>query len=101
PAAPTHPRSFPTRRSSDLAPAPPAECSADLGAHLHHRPGIDLRRYRRTGHVRKPVQLALAGWGELGPLPYRHGAQPDLSRRRTEDRKSTRLNSSHVSISYA
>src|SRR5438477_4368875 len=40
---------------------------------------------------------------DQGPEGHRHAAAGDKSRRRCagEDRKSTRLNSSHMSISYA
>src|SRR5690606_41670213 len=68
--------SFPTRRSSDLVAA-----GADLPeARGHHHP----RLHRRA----------------LGPalLP---AAQARRDRARQLDRKSTRLNSSHVKISYA
>src|SRR5699024_12782107 len=68
---------FPSRRSSDLAPVHHGR---------HGRPGI--------------LAAAVQGVQNAGPGPdgYRHGhrdVQP------AEDRKSTRLNSSHVSISYA
>src|SRR5438045_5095375 len=46
-----------------------------------------------------------AGAGEDPPDPreHRRGREPDLGRRRRDqrDRKSTRLNSSHLGISYA
>src|SRR5690606_40863700 len=83
--------SFPTRRSSDLAPL--------LRLDLHpDGPGLPAR-----GADRLPV---LAGQGGLrgrsgegrrgpGPAPRRALTAAGL------DRKSTRLNSSHVKISYA
>src|SRR5207302_3641866 len=85
-----HLHSFPTRRSSDLA-----------------RPEGALRGPSRradqglgTGRGRRAVQPL-----HLRPLPARQGDRPDRRGRRTpadrEDRKSTRLNSSHVKISYA
>src|SRR5699024_12835797 len=71
--------SFPTRRSSDLSSpcttsrAPSTRSSRCIGAiRFRHYPPAALR------HVRRP-------------------ARRDVGR----DRKSTRLNSSHVSISYA
>src|SRR5699024_12671939 len=78
--------SFPTRRSSDLP----------VAVQLVSR-GVSPRRERQLG-----IPLAVAP--ELA-----HGSDPHLDRRivrkdhsaRSEDRKSTRLNSSHVSISYA
>src|SRR5699024_12862105 len=68
--------SFPTRRSSDLAhiPAPPGYITPHLGKST-------VVRIRST-------PLSTAGPAETGAL-------------HTPDRKSTRLNSSHVSISYA
>src|SRR5699024_11345895 len=50
----------------------------------------------RAGNIAKPNKYAspVMGSGESGPM--------DLGRaKRSRDRKSTRLNSSHVSISYA
>src|SRR5699024_11565681 len=90
--------SFPTRRSSDL--------------HQRGQPVVldDLLRQRR--HQRRPLRIERRGvlvqqqdprLGESGHeqtqrLTLTAGEQPDL---RLQDRKSTRLNSSHVSISYA
>src|SRR5437868_13015673 len=64
--------SFPTRRSSDLDGVPPVR---------HH--GLDQAVCARDGYRRVVDELRLHN------LPL------------LEDRKSTRLNSSHVSISYA
>src|SRR5699024_12642984 len=72
---PPAPPSFPTRRSSDLR---------------HHR------RDRPPGQPPR----AQRGRAAAEPVPHRllpHGARHP----RAQDRKSTRLNSSHVSISYA
>src|SRR5699024_12640706 len=75
--APPVPPPFPTRRSSDLGSRLPIE--KDLAEAL----GVS------RGSLREGVRaLAL-----LGVLESRQGAGTD--------RKSTRLNSSHVSISYA
>src|SRR5207302_9212087 len=75
-----HLHSFPTRRSSDLAEADLRQDEIPSG-----------RGSRRVG---------LAGHGLYGA-----GRQTREGERRhprhTEDRKSTRLNSSHVKISYA
>src|SRR5699024_11747892 len=76
--------SFPTRRSSDLL-----ECfdehdpslRFDLGDPQRHHPSPGAHRHRRPC---RPRQV--------------HFGRPTAAR---EDRKSTRLNSSHVSISYA
>src|SRR5204863_7691629 len=60
----------------------------DIRAHLA-QPEITLHVARRRG--------ALAGWYELRRVPEDGSEYPGRSR----DRKSTRLNSSHVEISYA
>src|SRR5207248_8308982 len=86
--------SFPTRRSSDLW--------APVLLRLH---GAGIRVVARPGHVRErdleapgrsTVRLPrrLAG-GPVRPAP------PDDRRHPDGDRKSTRLNSSHRTISYA
>src|SRR5699024_12402535 len=81
--------SFPTRRSSDLARTSTTRrcgsCGTSAGARA--RPfgpvgATETARVRRIDHRELPVD----------PAPARHD---------WEDRKSTRLNSSHVSISYA
>src|SRR5690606_40000778 len=98
-AAPVCPHSFPTRRPSDLhvaaAPAIAAIGAAEFEEFLAqeaHRAGpaiaradIDFRLVEKF-HV---VSLAAA--------PCRRWSQ----RARVKDRKSTRLNSSHVKTSYA
>src|SRR5690606_41238878 len=73
-AHPPHLHSFPTRRSSDLRP--------------HQRPGAG--GHHAAGHALRGAHRERGG-GEQ----QRHEPQP------VEDRKSTRLNSSHVKISYA
>src|SRR5690242_20988248 len=82
-------QSFPTRRSSDLCPA----VLVDAGDRL----AVDLR-----GRVAQLV--ALAG-GPPGPRPLHvpalRAAVGTCQLQVDEDRKSTRLNSSHMSISYA
>src|SRR5699024_12713091 len=78
PVAHRVPHSFPTRRSSDL------------GEHLNHLPAVGPRV-----HHHGAPQGAGDAVGELqaGETPAQGG--------HGQDRKSTRLNSSHVSISYA
>src|SRR5690606_42104529 len=87
---PTHPHlhptllSFPTRRSSDLpVPSPPGVRSTGT------RPPVPGRRRASAGS--RPPALPAA----LQPF------EQDGQDRQGEDRKSTRLNSSHVKISYA
>src|SRR5690606_41202507 len=79
--------SFPTRRSSDLDAArvfddvgPRLVALGARDAHVHAR--HDARQHVRVRHVAAPVAVE------------RH-------REALRDRKSTRLNSSHVKISYA
>src|SRR5439155_23688206 len=72
--------SFPTRRSSDLgAPSPTVLRFTVFDAAQSHQGAY---------------APALAGPRTLDPLNH-------TSRQRARDRKSTRLNSSHVAISYA
>src|SRR5699024_12610332 len=68
--------SFPTRRSSDLL------ARGDLEAAAHAAAEAIARLLDLFGHGNVAVELIAGGGG-------------------AEDRKSTRLNSSHVSISYA
>src|SRR5699024_12070011 len=77
------PHPFPTRRSSDLGPR--------LDAHVAHgHAGLHRELGDGLAPVLDDVPLTAAG-PDLGD----HGEDQVL------DRKSTRLNSSHVSISYA
>src|SRR5207244_11425498 len=82
---------FPTRRSSDLTP----RVRSRRGIRSHHSPGRDsIARADRAAHPRR------------GRPGRRHGAYGWTHRarhvtRECEDRKSTRLNSSHQIISYA
>src|SRR5207249_6563750 len=92
-----HPHPFPTRRSSDLKFASAALCgsrtlassqesgmpSPSLSREVAWGPGVGGAPTQLVGSLPKPVSETR--WREK-PVP---------------DRKSTRLNSSHVSISYA
>src|SRR5690606_41953520 len=76
-----HLHSFPTRRSSDLAQV---RAIAGIGGEdVHRRPQVLLRREHRELHPRRVVVIE------------------ELIQAGRRDRKSTRLNSSHVKISYA
>src|SRR5690606_40308415 len=100
-AAPRHLHSFPTRRSSDLA-------SPDRGA-----PTSACTRARQKARARtRPVQGRRTKTQAAGPhAELRSGLRDFTARTRLfagaplslalGDRKSTRLNSSHVKISYA
>src|SRR5699024_12530235 len=80
--------SFPTRRSSDLAHSP------ILAPHP---------RTRHTDAYRSPptVQVSVNNSALDEEGVSRGGGGAPRGGRRRRDRKSTRLNSSHVSISYA
>src|SRR5439155_24484516 len=75
-----HLHSFPTRRSSDLSISVPS-------------------RSIRSSVVPPVAQLSMASSPAPGPI-VRRSIAPDASIT-LRDRKSTRLNSSHVAISYA
>src|SRR5438874_7435245 len=75
-------------------------------SHYSRHHGLDLRRQRRVGQFEHNPDLQVlstitAGVGEIDQN-FRH-VQEDrsLDSRNLRDRKSTRLNSSHVEISYA
>src|SRR5690349_22477782 len=80
--------SFPTRRSSDLH-----RIRADRSAGLA-QPVPGLRRDPPAG---KAAGAAPAAAAELAARSHHRAPAPGSG----EDRKSTRLNSSHVEISYA
>src|SRR5690606_41724392 len=93
-------RSFPTRRSSDLRTREQITRDGEAGFQMHGDrireagPAPPSRVPRSVEHYKLALILVWIGGGEgidhrIGPLP------------RFEDRKSTRLNSSHVKISYA
>src|SRR5699024_11575945 len=92
--SPLHPpalHSFPTRRSSDLAPADPRHPGSLLPTSAGSRARAVVRQGNQApAHVGTTRALTVA----LRPAHCVHSRLP-------EDRKSTRLNSSHVSISYA
>src|SRR5690606_41599017 len=76
--------SFPTRRSSDLRP--PQGCRRGADPHPDRDRHLDHRPLGPGGGTREQLQRA---------------APPAWWQGHREDRKSTRLNSSHVKISYA
>src|SRR5690606_42018676 len=83
--------SFPTRRSSDLA------CGTQQFQQCVDQMLGPCRGVADAGDVR------LVGLADLGRLVQPRGKPGDAAQWRTQvvDRKSTRLNSSHVKISYA
>src|SRR5207253_9613394 len=85
--------SFPTRRSSDLGPP------ASPDAH-------DRRKLRRCADLAPPSGTLSGGAGDIFAIARPSCVQTVASRAEMRDlqktdRKSTRLNSSHVAISYA
>src|SRR5690348_18120556 len=82
--------SFPTRRSSDLDARSLVGRVVEVGGRFE----ADLRRRRQE----RAVDRGHRRWVEP---PDRHGAGGAVQGRPGGDRKSTRLNSSHPSISYA
>src|SRR5204862_5742430 len=93
-----HPRllpSFPTRRSSDLRREPLRRLPGR--ARLRLRLGV-LRRRRGRAVPRAAPGGARGGTPPRGPPHGRRAGEEEGAR---GDRKSTRLNSSHVEISYA
>src|SRR5699024_12773551 len=80
--------SYPTRRSSDLV----VQGAGELGKALH-LPVLGQHQPEGPGG-------GLHGLG-LGVAAHTGDREAHVHRRPLADRKSTRLNSSHVSISYA
>src|SRR5207253_10792211 len=84
--------SFPTRRSSDLAPpAASAEPSVDVIPILVSRKVLTAEQAER---VRRATRMSPQS-GEQAVIQLGFASEVQI------DRKSTRLNSSHVAISYA
>src|SRR5690606_40687799 len=84
----------PSRRSSDLT-------DFMLGSVCHPDPGI---RRKATDHLLECVDIMDAVGSDSLKLWFADGTNypgQDSIAGRQEDRKSTRLNSSHVKISYA
>src|SRR5690625_8019637 len=78
--------SFPTRRSSDLP-------SLNEGSFLLMPTSLPHAGVEENQRVLQQLDMAVATIPEIETVVGKAG--------RTEDRKSTRLNSSHVAISYA
>src|SRR5690606_42094485 len=92
--------SCPTRRSSDLDARAP-EGAQLLAAHPQHV--VAVNKDLAGGRLHEPVDVTNEG-GLAGTRKAHHHenlASLDVERDVVEDRKSTRLNSSHVNNSYA
>src|SRR5688500_1076054 len=89
---------FPTRRSSDLQRSSRRESAERRAA----GPDTGLRRRTYSGVVVRREMYSQRRVHQGATLGIRSAAAPlDRSRGRRRDRKSTRLNSSHLVISYA
>src|SRR5205814_4064342 len=98
--APLHLHSFPTRRSSDLTHR---RATVDEAAGDRAPPRLVVVRVVRERQPARRVRLLrLLHRAGLERIPAEVGelAEPRV-RHDVEDRKSTRLNSSHLGISYA
>src|SRR5690606_42152886 len=87
--------SFPTRRSSDLKPGKWGSDVSHLNLHKtfcipHGGGGPGVGPCAVKSHLAPYLPRAFGGDGDVGMVSAA-----------TQDRKSTRLNSSHVKISYA
>src|SRR5690606_40837052 len=95
------PHSFPTRRSSDL------DATAARGAEVElHAPALIPEDYLPDVHTRLTLYKRISSARDAAALRElqvemidRFGLLPEPAKRLL-DRKSTRLNSSHVKISY-
>src|SRR5690606_41619404 len=90
------PLSFPARRSSDLLGR-----QVDQGEEVHHHGAAGGGG--NPLHRGEEVQVLVGRESVVETEEVRHVAEmsPDISGPLLRDRKSTRLNSSHVKISYA
>src|SRR5690606_40106234 len=93
--------SVPTRRSSDLGNGHDgevfqADASVD-GVVQMHALGVAAREVEAVRELDVGVDAVT---GENGDAGFGHLKNPAACARRRTDRKSTRLNSSHVKISY-
>src|SRR5207249_7687576 len=92
-----HLPSFPTRRSSDLVSIFPRQRKQQLRQlPIRTNRAENLVVLHLPGHHRLRHAFLLQQFDGLAQLAEAYPMQPFR-----EDRKSTRLNSSHVSISYA
>src|SRR5207302_8556471 len=89
---PHHPHSFPTRRSSDLRPL-----EAPVAPRHLRRPRVVMQ----GAEVGEGVLPAIIGDDRSRDVELVGQLVQADEKPRPKDRKSTRLNSSHVKISYA
>src|SRR5207249_10933542 len=91
--------SFPTRRSSDLGGACPGRSTKRPGRGRGRRPWPG--RGLSCGPADEGQELTFVQHGDAEPLRVVGLGARILTHHHVIDRKSTRLNSSHVSSSYA
>src|SRR5699024_11514895 len=84
--------SFPTRRSSDLSEL--LLNSKSVGIIGTNLTSLDIIMYLKKHNYKNDIIVT----SRSGTVPFIRGNEAEVN---IEDRKSTRLNSSHVSISYA
>src|SRR5690606_41893127 len=101
PGEPGHLPSFPTRRSSDLLHL---QVTAPGKAQIRDQrrcngPQPQQRSQQQPKRVAEGLGRIEAGWAKRLQIGLEIGDRGQLED--LEDRKSTRLNSSHVKISYA
>src|SRR5207253_8632258 len=88
--------SFPTRRSSDLVERHDRMGNGDARGLVCRRAGVD------AAGIEAPLKRLVGAGPQVVDGGHWGGRVAGLSGNETgEDRKSTRLNSSHVAISYA
>src|SRR5699024_11487006 len=96
-----HLSSFPTRRSSDLFLIPDAAGNMEEDKErMVKTPWFDQEiPFHQAAEL--GTQKVIADHSTIGLVVTCDGSFGELQRENFTDRKSTRLNSSHVSISYA
>src|SRR5439155_25737548 len=93
--------SFPTRRSSDLSPTVvPRSAMVNTLEPPLRREFTSPRNCRTVRSLKDDLGLKFVRMRSPKRIPEAPGRSP-ASEKSTLDRKSTRLNSSHVAISYA
>src|SRR5207253_7742251 len=92
-------RSFPTRRSSDLGEEELARTAKEIEAAGGRAVAVPTD-VTDPSAVQNLVDRTVEAFGTVDVLVNNAGAAPFMSTLE-QDRKSTRLNSSHVAISYA
>src|SRR5205814_2395622 len=92
--------SFPTRRSSDLT-FKCLDCHKEVAHRLTAKHGYHAQIQMKNPNGKDCVRCHLDHNGEDFGLIHWEPSQKQFDHRLTGDRKSTRLNSSHLGSSYA